>query len=244
MFPGKERAQAGQENSMRYDTLFFDIGNTLFFYNYEFLKGLLEDRFGLTLNVAQMEEAHRRTVEAVLKDPKVKTHEQRWKSTYERWFSQLGIDEELIPEAITAVSEHPFPHLFWARMEEGTRDMLDWFRERGCRLGVISNAEGQIQRLLEHAGLDSRFEVVVDSAVVGMAKPETRIFRYAIDQLGADPKRSIYVGDLYDVDVVGARTAGLTPILIDRAGRNKDADCLRVESALSLPQLSIFSEKI
>lgn len=226
---------------MNYDAIFFDIGNTLFFYNYEFLKGLLEDRFGLNLNLAQMEEVHRRVQEGVIASFGQATHQDRWDETYRRWLEGLGMDAAQIPEAMVAIRQHPFPHLFWARMEEGTREMLDWFRERGCRLGVISNAEGQIQRLLEHAGLDSRFDVVVDSAVVGMSKPDERIFRYAIDQVGACPERSVYVGDLYEVDVLGARGVGMTPVLIDRNGRFPQADCLRLQSALSLPTLPLFT---
>lgn len=226
---------------MNYDTIFFDIGNTLFFYNYEFLKGLLEDRFGLNLNLAQMEEAHRRIQERVIANLSQATHEARWDETYRRWLEEMGMEEAQIPEALRAIRSHPFQHLFWARMEEGTKEMLDWFRERGCRLGVISNAEGQIQRLLEHAGIDSRFDVVVDSAVVGMSKPDERIFRYAIERIGASPERSVYVGDLYEVDVLGARSAGMTPVLIDRNGRSPNADCLRVQSALSLPTLPLFT---
>ncbi len=226
---------------MNYDAIFFDIGNTLFFYNYEFLKGLLEDRFGLNLNVAQMEEVHRRVQERVIAGLAQATHEDRWDETYRSWLEGLGLEEGLLPEAMAAIRQHPFQHLFWARMEEGTREMLDWFRERGCRLGVISNAEGQIQRLLEHAGIDSRFEVVVDSAVVGLSKPDERIFRYATEKIGAAPERSVYVGDLYEVDVLGARSIGMTPVLIDRHGRFPQADCLRVESVLSLPTLPLFT---
>jgi len=227
---------------MQYDAIFFDIGNTLYFYNYEFLCGLLSERFNIEVNRAEIAEAHRKAQLSVISQGlDGLTHAEILDRTYGRWFELVGIDERVRGSVIDSIRRHPFKHMFWTRMDEGTKEMLDWFRERGMRLGVISNAEGQIKRLLDHTGLDSRFEVIIDSSEVGVAKPDAEIFRLALEGLGASPERSIHVGDIIEIDVAGARGAGLTPILVDREGRNSDAGCITVARAVDLPNLSIFS---
>ncbi|MBN1283623.1 MAG: HAD family hydrolase [Proteobacteria bacterium] len=227
---------------MRYDSIFFDVGNTLYFYNYDFLCGLLSERFDIEVDGAELAAVHRRAQLSVVREGlEGRTHEELWGRTYRRWFEMAGIDGEKAGEAIDAVRTHPFRHLFWSRMEEGTREMLDWFRERGFRLGVISNAEGQIRRLLEHTGINSRFDVVVDSSEVGVAKPDARIFRMAVEGVRSSPERCVHVGDMVEIDVAGARGAGITPILVDRDGATSEPGLITVARATDLPKLSIFS---
>ena len=61
-------------------------------------------------------------------------------------------------------------------------------------------------------------------------KPDPRFFEIALTRSGARRESTIHVGDLYEVDVVGARAAGITPVLLDAAGLYPDADCDRVRS--------------
>lgn len=81
-------------------------------------------------------------------------------------------------------------------------------------MACISNADGRVRGLLETAGLLSHLEFVVDSAEVGMEKPDPRIFRAAAERLALDPSACAYVGDIYEIDVVGAAGVGMWPILI------------------------------
>jgi HAD superfamily hydrolase (TIGR01549 family) len=227
---------------MQIEAVFFDIGNTLCFYNYDFLRGLLAERFGLSVASAELAETHAAVQREIVAEGLPRAGQDAlWHATYRRWLARAGVDEERLEPVIEAIRRHPFRHLFWARVEEGTREMLDWFRERGVKLGVISNAEGQIRRLLEHVGLDARFDVIADSAVVGIAKPEEGIFRYALEAVGVAPAHSVYVGDLYEIDVVGARKVGMLPILVDREGEKNASDCLTLARAVDLPQLPLFS---
>jgi FMN phosphatase YigB (HAD superfamily) len=78
----------------------------------------------------------------------------------------------------------------------------------------VSNSDGRVAQALESAGLGEHFEVVVDSKLAGVEKPDPRIFRAALDRLGIEPAAALYVGDVYEVDVVGARAAGLDAALI------------------------------
>ena len=87
------------------------------------------------------------------------------------------------------------------------------------RLGVISNGRTVQQRLkLARTGIADRFEGIVISEEYGCAKPNAEIFHRACSTAGESPDRSVYVGDLYDVDAVAARNAGLVGVWLDRAG--------------------------
>ena len=229
---------------MQFDTIFFDIGNTLFFFNYDFLRDLLAQRFGVGATVDEIALRHAEMKRSLVVDKVVGRvgHDELWWEAYRRWLTLLGVEASEIRPISEAIRTHPFRHLFWSRLEEGTPEMLDWFRERGFKLGVISNAEGQIRRLLEHAHLEHRFETIIDSAVVGFAKPDERIFKHAVLQLGSDPARCIHVGDLFEVDVVGARQAGITPVLVDRENLSASIDCLKVRRVADLPKLPIFAD--
>lgn len=226
---------------MRFDTIFFDIGNTLFSYNYEFLGGLLAERFDAHVNPIHLEEMHRLAQQELVKEGVLgRGHAEVWDWTYTRWFTHMGFDEGTSRKMLEAIRRHPFGHLFWSRIEEGVPGMLSWFRERGFKLGVISNSEGHIAKLLKHAGIDSHIDVVADSGDVGIDKPDEGIFRYALEAVGSEPEKSIHVGDLYDVDVVGARNIGITPVLVERVYNVTSRDCITVPRATDLPKLDLF----
>ncbi len=98
-------------------------------------------------------------------------------------------------------------------------EVLENLHGRGLPLGVISNWDPGLTHLLTEIGLGGAFAVILGSADVGVAKPDPRIFQMAADALAAPPARTLHVGDLYDYDVVGARAAGLIPVLVDRRGQ-------------------------
>ena len=102
----------------------------------------------------------------------------------------------------------------WSRCADRAPETLETLRARGYRIACISNADGRVRSLLEAAGLLSHLEFVVDSAEVGLEKPDPRIFHAATEKLALDPSACAYVGDIYEIDVAGAAGAGLTPILI------------------------------
>jgi putative hydrolase of the HAD superfamily len=86
---------------------------------------------------------------------------------------------------------------------------------RELRVGLISNNDEVADRVRE-LDVEHRFEVVVSPITYGISKPDPIIFLKTLEQMGVAPERTIYVGDSYDNDVIGARAAGLTPVLIDR----------------------------
>jgi HAD superfamily hydrolase (TIGR01509 family) len=102
------------------------------------------------------------------------------------------------------------------------------------RLAVLSNANGTVRVLFERLGLLRHFDHILDSAVEGVEKPDPRFFRNALERAGADPATTLHVGDLYFVDVRGARAAGLEAWLLDVADLYPEADCPRVRSLTDL----------
>lgn len=105
------------------------------------------------------------------------------------------------------------------------------------RLGLLSNRSRPCQEYLEEIGLAEFFELALVAGEVNSWKPDPEIFNQAILRLEAKPERTIYIGDNYYADIVGAKNAALIPLLIDPDDVFPDADCLVVKSIGDLPQL-------
>jgi putative hydrolase of the HAD superfamily len=104
-------------------------------------------------------------------------------------------------------------------------EVLASLREQGYRLGVVSNWSWNLRDRVVQAGLDGFFEVVWASAYAGCNKPHPGIFFQALVQMDLSVERALYVGDSYVHDVVGARSAGLDAVLLDREGTAGEPDC-------------------
>jgi putative hydrolase of the HAD superfamily len=125
-------------------------------------------------------------------------------------------------------------HCLWDDVPEGVGAALHRLQASGRRMAVVSNSNGTVRSLLERLGLLSFFGAVLDSAVEGIEKPDPRLFHRALERLGAGPEEALFVGDIYHVDVVGGRAAGLRVVMVDEAGLYPDADCPRVRSLTEL----------
>ena len=112
----------------------------------------------------------------------------------------------------------------------------------GMPVGVVSNASGQIEEVLQRSGVCqvgdgplTSVRVIIDSHVVGVSKPDARIFDHALVHFeGIAPARIAYIGDSVTMDVGGARAAGLHPILLDPFDDHEGADFDRIQSMLEL----------
>ena len=111
---------------------------------------------------------------------------------------------------------------------------LDELASRGIRCAVVSNWDCSLPAVLAQLGVLQRFVTVSVSAVVGARKPDTRIFRQALEALGLEPAQVVHVGDDLERDIRGAQAAGLRAVLIDRSGRGNDDDAERITSLRSL----------
>jgi HAD superfamily hydrolase (TIGR01509 family) len=102
------------------------------------------------------------------------------------------------------------------RVYDDVAPLLDGLRTAGVRVAVVSNWDCSLQGALTEAGI--RIEHVFDSATAGASKPDPAIFRRALDALGADPARTLHVGDTEETDGAGARAAGVDVRIVDRGG--------------------------
>lgn len=142
-----------------------------------------------------------------------------WLGFYREVLGSLGhVQEELAEALFRAFSDPAAYQLF-----DDVRPALDELAGRGITLGLVSNFEPWLDEVLALQGIAGRFAAVAISGSLGVAKPDPRIFKAALDQAGADPGATVHVGDQPVNDVAGARAAGITPVLIDRFGRHPDA---------------------
>jgi len=161
----------------------------------------------------------------------------------ERWLMRLlhlaGItgDSGSIEAATDELEALHVERGIWEAVPAGVAATLDALRAAGLRLSLASNAEPLLRRKLAELGLAQRFDHLAISGEVGVEKPNPRFFLGALDVLGVSPERAVHVGDLYEVDVVGARAAGLAAIMVDPAGLSADRDVPRIRSLAELPAL-------
>jgi putative hydrolase of the HAD superfamily len=106
---------------------------------------------------------------------------------------------------------------------------------RGLRLGIVSNFEEWLERLLEVVGVTRFFDVRVISGREGVEKPDPKIFLLALDRAGVGPEHSAYVGDNVHFDIEPAAEVGMLPVLLDRRGRYPDHDGIRITTMSQLP---------
>jgi HAD superfamily hydrolase (TIGR01549 family) len=132
--------------------------------------------------------------------------------------------------ALTELHDYHQRANLWEFVPADVRPGLAALRACGVRLVVVSNANGRLHHLFERLDLLDAFDYVFDSHCEGVEKPDPRYFAIALARSGATAAETIHVGDLYHVDVVGARGAGITPVLFDVADLYPEADCLRVRS--------------
>jgi len=162
--------------------------------------------------------------------------DQFWRDYVGTIVRRVGVPEACMVEVSETLRRmHHEDHL-WTHIQEGTVRAIVRMREMGYRLGVVSNADGRVAALLHRLGIAELVEFVIDSHVVGVSKPDPRIFRMGAERLGLEPGQCLYVGDLYVIDVLGARAAGLQPLLLDPFGQLTQWDDVeRIASVAELP---------
>ena len=224
---------------MDLDTIFLDAGGVLVYPNWMRLSDALA-RNGIGVEPGALAAADPRAKRDldVAVEIQGTSDVSRGLLYFRRVLIGAGVDESLAASPATerAWAELQEYHARWNLWEAVPAEVpaaLDRLRDAGLRLLVVSNANGRLRACFERIGLLRHFHDVVDSCEVGVEKPDPRIFRIALERGGARPERTLHVGDLYQVDVVGARAAGIRAVLLDSDGLYADHDCPRVASLSS-----------
>jgi REG-2-like HAD superfamily hydrolase len=133
-------------------------------------------------------------------------------------FGQMGVaedQEELMQRFFGA---------FWTEenwvLFDDVPKAIERLRERGLKLGVLSNAPSNLLDFLDRLGISQTVDFTVVSGIEGMKKPDRRIFEIALQRAEARPQETLHVGDMYVEDVLGGRNAGLHTLLIERGHRS------------------------
>lgn len=207
--------------------VFFDAGGTLIHIDYDRL-GQAVWPTGRRVSKADWiaaEYVGRAAVEEAMMSGLAASDNTRWKLHFAAMLKELGVDPDSFQLIAPRIIEENKRENLWCVSTPEIRQSLSELREAGYFVAVISNADGTVETLLERAGLLPYLEFVIDSGRVGVEKPDRRIFEMALEKAGVRAEDSWYVGDIYPVDVVGARAAGLKPVLLDPLGRYAGRDC-------------------
>jgi HAD superfamily hydrolase (TIGR01549 family) len=220
---------------MALKSVFFDFGDTLVT-----LCPAKEQLFvsaarsvGLELELAAVERAYQivdfHNKFSSIQDPDRETFYQNYN---EQLCEAMGVSSYFgrLQPALTAQFKQ---HKGWKLIEDAMA-VLSRLHQRGLPLALVANWDANLSSLAEQLGVKKFFSVIVPSQAVGVEKPDPAIFQPALAELSLSAKTDqiLYVGNEYRADVLGARAAGLTPVLIDRSGIYQHADCLRFSSLL------------
>ena len=215
--------------------IFFDVGNTLLFPNRSrILAPLAADRHPALEAWQALERRTKQEFDQSLMSGKV-DHSFWW--TFHTYLLQdLNASDDGVRDTLI---ENTQSSANWDQILPGTRDALDRIRQQHA-IAVISNADGKIDAVLRRCGIFDCFASITDSGIIGHEKPHPAIFAAALREMNAEPVDSLYVGDVYSVDYVGARNAGMQAVLFDVAGAYREREFPRVES---LPDLETWLQK-
>jgi len=212
--------------------IFFDVGNTLLFPNRaKMLEPIPREKHPTLENWQALERRTKREFDQGLLGGKV--DHGFWWTFHTHLLEELKAEDDQVRDALVANTQKSAN---WDKLLPGTREVLDRLKGQ-YPMAVISNADGKIDEVLTRCGISDCFASITDSGNVGHEKPHRAIFDAALGEMKADPSESLYVGDVYSVDYVGARNAGMQAMLFDVAGAYRQREFPRVESLTELENL-------
>jgi putative hydrolase of the HAD superfamily len=205
------------------ELLCLDAGNTVIFLDHERLARLIEEATGFGTSAARLVEAEgdaKRLAESGGLLDVAWTYRDRpgapgWGRMVATIATRAGLAPDAVPRMLdVAWRSHEEKNLWW-KVPPGLGDALDAIRARGVHVAIISNSEGMLERLFRDLGVLPHLDLIVDSGIVGVEKPDPRIFRVALDHFGVPPSAALHLGDMFATDVLGARAAGCRHALVD-----------------------------
>jgi len=222
--PGKIRA------------IFLDASNTLVFLDLELIAETVRESrvpmVGSRLKRAEYE-ARRKA------DRKYGEGRQRDRSMWNCYFTWMleaaGVPDETIPEIVERLAKRNAESSLWSETTPEIRTALERLEASGRTLAVISNSDGTCREILRRLRLLPFFAAVYDSTEVGVEKPDAAIFERAMRELDLSPNETLHMGDLEAVDVLGARRAGILPVLVDPFPRFHPREFPVLRSVAELP---------
>jgi HAD superfamily hydrolase (TIGR01549 family) len=221
---------------MPLETLFLDAGGVLVFPNWYRVSDTLR-RYGIEVAPEALwaAEPHAKRIIDEGSHVRSTTDAQRAWLYMDLVFERAGIaPSDAVDAAVRELAAYHAEHNLWEHVPNDVVPALERLRAAVPKLVVVSNANGVLHRMFDRVGLAGFFDVICDSCVEKVEKPDPRYFQLALERSGSRRETTTMVGDLYHVDVIGARNAGLDAILLDPTGLYAEADCERVDTLAAL----------
>jgi FMN phosphatase YigB (HAD superfamily) len=179
-------------------TILFDVGNTLCHLDHAFIAAALTRRgFSVSAHdVAVAEYAAKAAIDARMRAQHGGTDAGRRLSYFEIIFETLGASDTIAAPVAELQAEDARQSLSRV-MQPDTPRVIATLRRRGFTLGVVSNADGRVPAGLAAQGIADEFTTIIDSHLLGVEKPDARIFHIALNGCNVHPAESVYVGDIY-----------------------------------------------
>ena len=223
------------------EAVLFDVGGVFFIPNHLVLRPLLAD---LSVAAPDDESFHRAHYVGIRHWEDELEDDAFWTGYNSRYVESLGIDvvdRTRVGEAIHGVWLSGMR--LWTWVQDDAVAALARISKL-TRVGIVSNADGTVERDLGRFGVcqvgegaATNVEVIVDSTVVGVSKPNPKIFSFALEAMNLRAEQCVYVGDAYRYDVIGASRAGLQAVHFDPYELHSDATHARARSLAELADL-------
>ena len=230
----------GPDEARTFEAVLFDAGGVLVLPDPTVLAPLLETYGGST----RIDDHRRAHYAGMAAKSRAAASESDWDSYNLAYVTSVGVEVELRLLAASLLDRTRTAELWRWPIPESVAALAE-LEALGVPMSVVSNASGQIEWVLEHMGICQRgagvgvnMRTIIDSHVVGVAKPDPAIFSFALEHHPETaPDRILYVGDSVVMDVGGARAAGLHPVLVDPYDDHVGAEFTRIASLAELPAL-------
>ena len=223
------------------EAVLVDVGGVLVLPDHDRMVGAF-DRAGVRVDRDQLDRAHYAGVAALTEF--TEGDREIWAEYNRAYARACDAPDDALDDAVEHLLNEFATGEVWSRIVHGSVDALRRLGALGVRLAIVSNADGNAeQRLRDDAvcqvgpGRGATVGAIFDSTVIGVAKPDPRIFEMALEALAVPAAHAIHVGDTPGADVDGARAAGVRPVLVDPYDFHCDLDVERVSSLLDVVEL-------
>lgn len=154
---------------------------------------------------------------------------------FRRLYEVLGLDQIACDEVVERLATAHLEQHIWCGPDPDVPRILNELKRQGLRIAVISNSEdGRLVDSLTASGMVDAFDLLVDSHVVGLRKPDAAIFQFALERLNVEAHEAAFVGDSYVHDALAAQAVGMRGILLDPMDLHPESRCPRIKSLREL----------
>jgi putative hydrolase of the HAD superfamily len=203
-------------------TVFFDIGGTLIHLNPRVFEKAIQKylpNYQVPTNFRKAD-INSKTY-ALTEGNEMKTVQTRY---FRRMLEQLGIPQEVKEKVVVDLVEiaQVSSKDLWNELDDSAIDVLSYLKPK-YKLGVISNNVGNAQVQLEEAEIDLYFSSIIDSHVLGVSKPDPKIFLFAAEKLGVKAEECVYIGDMFEWDGIGPVNANMPAVLVYASPESRES---------------------